>query len=90
MELVKNIYFNTDKLTPFFCVKISYTGKFFDDKSTSQVFLHYSFDNNWENSKNIQMIRSEIGYQAEVELIDSKTFNICFKVWFLEILIRLK
>lgn len=78
MELFKNIYFNTDKLTPFFCAKISYTGKFFDDKSTSKVFLHYSFEKNWQNSKDIEMTRSEIGFQVEVELTDSKTFDICF------------
>ena len=28
MELVKNIFFNTDKLVENSCVKISYTGKF--------------------------------------------------------------
>ena len=28
MELVKNIFFNTDKLTQNSTVKISYTGKF--------------------------------------------------------------
>ena len=31
MELVKNIFFNTDKLTPNSNIKISYTGKFFQD-----------------------------------------------------------
>ncbi len=33
MELVKNIFFNTDRLTPNTVVKISYTGKFFQDDS---------------------------------------------------------
>ena len=33
MELVKNIFFNTDKLTQNSTVKISYTGKFFQDGS---------------------------------------------------------
>ena len=31
MELVKNIFFNTDKLVENINVKISYTGKFFQE-----------------------------------------------------------
>ena len=33
MELVKNIFFNKDKLTANSIVKISYTGKFFQYNS---------------------------------------------------------
>ena len=33
MELCKNIFFNTDKLTPNSEIKISYTGRFFQDGS---------------------------------------------------------
>ena len=33
MELVKNIFFNTDRLIAGNTVKISYTGLFFQDKS---------------------------------------------------------
>ena len=78
MELIKNIFFNTDKLTPYIKVKISYIGKFFDDANTSNVYLHYGFGNSWEKPGDILMTKSEIGYQAEVELINSETFNICF------------
>jgi hypothetical protein len=77
MELVKNIFFNTDKLTPFIKVKISYTGKFFENNSNT-VFIHYGFGKNWENGSDIQMTKSELGYQAEIDLIKSDTFNICF------------
>ena len=38
MELVKNIFFNTDRLVPGTKVKISYTGKFFQDNS-EKVFI---------------------------------------------------
>ena len=48
MELVKNIFFNTDKLTVNSSVKISYTGKFFQDNS-EKVFIHFGFGNAWEN-----------------------------------------
>ena len=77
MELVKNIFFNTDKLTPFIKVKISYAGKFFEDGS-QKVFIHYGFGSSWENSNNIEMIKSNVGFQAEIELTNSDTFNICF------------
>ena len=42
MELLKNIFFNTDKLVQNSTVKISYTGKFFEDNS-EEVFIHYGF-----------------------------------------------
>ena len=77
MELVKNIFFNTDKLTPFIKVKISYTGKFFSDNS-KKVFIHCGFGDDWENTIDLQMEKSELGYQAEIELINNSTFNLCF------------
>lgn len=78
MELVKNIFFNTDKLTSNSLVKISYTGKFFQDNS-EKVFIHYGFGNTWENLSDLEMIKTDLGFQAEINLIDSDTFNFCFK-----------
>ena len=78
MELVKNIFFNTDKLTPNITIKISYIGKFFQDNS-EKVFIHYGFDEDWKNVDDIEMEKTELGFQAEIQLIDSNTFNFCFK-----------
>ena len=78
MELVKNIFFNTDRLTPNTNVKISYIGKFFQDES-KQVFIHYGFGNDWDNVVESEMVKTELGYQIEVDLIDMPTFNFCFK-----------
>ena len=78
MELVKNIFFNTDKLVENSKIKISYTGKFFQDES-KEVFIHYGFNNNWENQTNISMVKTELGFQAEIDLTNSETFNFCFK-----------
>lgn len=78
MELVKNIFFNTDKLTPNNKIKISYTGKFFQEKS-KKVFIRYGFGPNWDNLVEAEMEPSELGFQIELELIDSTTFNFCFK-----------
>jgi hypothetical protein len=78
MELVKNIFFNTDKLTPNTKVKISYTGKFFQDGSTN-VYIHYGFGNSWDNLVDGEMVKTELGFQIEVDLLDKDTFNFCLK-----------
>ncbi len=78
MELVKNIFFNTDKLTQNSKVKISYTGKLFQDNS-SEVYIHYGFGLLWENLNEIKMEKTDLGFQAEIDLIDKETFNFCFK-----------
>ena len=77
MELVKNIFFNTDKLVENSKVKISYKGKFFQDAS-EEVYFHYGFGSNWDNVEDIQMSKTDLGFQAEVELASAETFNFCF------------
>ena len=78
MELVKNIFFNTDKLVENSKVKISYAGKLFQD-NCEEVYIHYGFGLNWDNIGEIKMERTELGFQAEVELTSDETFNFCFR-----------
>lgn len=78
MELVKNIFFNTDKLIENSNVKISYTGKLFENNS-EEVFVHYGFGNNWDNLNEIKMEKTELGFQAEINLISSDSLNLCFR-----------
>ena len=78
MELMKNIFFNTDKLIENSNVNISYTGKFFQDGS-QDVFIHYGFGLNWDNVSDIQMEKTELGFQAELTLGEGETFNFCFR-----------
>ena len=78
MELTKNIFFNTDKLIENSTVKLSYTGKFFQDGSES-VFLHYGFGVNWDNVNEIEMEKTELGFQAEINLLEGDSFNLCFR-----------
>ena len=78
MELVKNIFFNTDRLTANSTVKISYTGKFFQDGSTN-VYIKYGFGNEWENTVETEMTKTELGFQIEVNLINKDTFNFCVR-----------
>lgn len=77
MELMKNIFFNTDKLIENSNVKISYTGRFFQDGSEN-VSIHYGFGANWENVTNVPMEKTELGFQTEIELGSFDTFNFCF------------
>ena len=78
MELEKNIFFNTDKLIKNSKVKLSYTGRFFEDGS-NEVYIHYGFGTFWDNLNEVKMEKTELGFQAEVDLIDSDTFNFCFR-----------
>lgn len=78
MELVKNIFFNTDKLVPNSKVKISYMGSLFEAGS-KQVYMRYGFNSDWIGSKEVEMIKTELGFQAEIEINEYETFNFCFK-----------
>ena len=78
MELSKNIFFNTDKLIQNTGVKISYTGALYQGNS-EEVFLHYGFDNEWKDLYEIQMEKTDLGFQAELELPEYETFNFCFR-----------
>ena len=78
MELVKNIFFNTDKLIENSKVKISYVGKLFQEEA-EEVYLHYGFGINWDQLNEVKMEKTELGFQAEIELTSCDTFNFCFR-----------
>ena len=59
-------------------MKISYAGKLFQD-NCEEVYIHYGFGLNWDNIGEIKMEKTELGFQAEVELISSETFNFCYR-----------
>ena len=78
MELIKDIYFNTDKLVENTNVKVSYTGKFYQGNN-EKVFLHYGYGKDWNNLNEIEMKKTDLGYQAELQLLGDDTLNFCFK-----------
>ena len=78
MELTKNIFFNTDKLIENTKIKISYVGKLFQNCS-EEVSIHYGFGLNWDNVTDVKMEKTDLGFQAEIELGEGETFNFCFK-----------
>lgn len=78
MELIKNIFFNTDKLVEKSTVKISYTGYLFQDNS-EKVFIHYGFGDSWENIQDVEMEKTELGFQYEIKLVNSGSLNLVFR-----------
>ena len=78
MELVKNVFFNTDKLIENTTIKISYTGAFFENNS-EKVFIHYGFGENWQDVAETEMEKTELGFQAEIFLPESDFLKFCFK-----------
>ena len=65
MELVKNIFFNTDRLVQNSKVKVSYSGALFQ-ANAEDVFIHYGFENDWKELNEIQMTKTDLGFQAEI------------------------
>ena len=78
MELSKNIFFNTDKLIQNTVVKVSYSGLFFENNA-EEVYIHFGFGDNWDNVSEIKMEKTELGFQTEIELMESNTLNFCFR-----------
>lgn len=78
MELIKNVFFNTDKLIENTNIKISYTGTFFENNS-EKVFIHYGFGENWQDVAEKEMEKTELGFQAEIALPESDYLKFCFK-----------
>jgi len=78
MELVKNIFFNTDKITENSKVKISYVGYLFQ-KGSEELSLHYGFGSQWDGVSQMKMEKTELGFQCEIDIIESDILNLCFK-----------
>ena len=78
MELIKNVFFNTDKLIETDNVKISYLGELFQNGS-EEVTLHLGYGDDWNNSQDIKMEKSDFGFQCKIDSLGAKTLNFCFK-----------
>jgi len=78
MELVKNIFFNTDKIIEGSKVKISYVGYLFQNGS-EEVYLHYGFGLNWDEVSEAKMEKTELGFQCEIDIKSYESLNLCFR-----------
>ena len=77
MELVKNIFFNTDKIIEGSKVKISYVGYLFQNGS-KEVYLHYGFGMNWDHVSEVKMEKTELGFQCEIDILEGDSLNLCY------------
>ena len=78
MELVKNIFFNTDKLLENTTVKISYTGQLFE-KDSKEIYIHYGFGLLWDDVAEAKMEKTDLGFQAELDLTNAESLNFCLR-----------
>ena len=78
MELVKNVFFNTDKIVENTEIKVTYAGELFQNKS-SNVTIHYGFGDNWANAQDVVMQKTDLGYQANINVLEGEMLNFCFK-----------
>lgn len=78
MELVKNIFFNTDKIVENSKLKISYVGNLYQNGS-EEVFLHYGFGLQWDEVSDTKMEKTELGFQCEIEIKEYESLNLCFR-----------
>jgi len=78
MELIRNIFFNTDKLMENMNVKVSYLGELFQNDS-EEVTMHMAFAEDWSEAQDIEMEKTELGFQAEIPTLKGDILKFCFK-----------
>jgi len=74
---MKNIKFNSDLIGNTNC-NITYSGKLFQDNA-GEVTLVYGFGDNWANTTETLMVKTETGFTAEIGVLDYDKLNFCFK-----------
>lgn len=75
MEFTKDIQFNNSPKanTP---VTVTYSGFL---KDSAELTIVYGFGENWENTTETKMQKIKNGFSANINLINSDTFNFCFR-----------
>lgn len=75
MDFTKDIKFNISP-TANNDLTITYNGFL---SESSELWLVSGFGDSWENTSEIQMQKTENGFCVTINLIDSDTFNFCFR-----------
>ncbi|MBP3708456.1 MAG: hypothetical protein J6J36_07700 [Clostridia bacterium] len=78
MELVKNIFFDTDKIVENSEIKVTYAGFLFQNGS-QDVIAHLGYGEDWENSQDITMEKTALGFQAIINVESAEKLNLCFR-----------
>ena len=53
--------------------------EFLYQENSNNVYIHYGFGNNWDQLTETEMTKTELGYQAEINIISAETLNLCFR-----------
>lgn len=77
MNLFADIKFNNDVIVNQEC-SITYSGFLFKNNSES-VTIVFGFDDEWNNTTEQEMIRTENGFTANIKILDFHNFNFCFR-----------
>ena len=59
-------------------LKITYSGNLFKDNS-SEVYIVYGFGENWDNTTEQKMEKTNYGFVSNIKIESSTTFNFCFR-----------
>ena len=79
MELInRNIFFSNDKIVENSKTKVSYCGTLFQNDS-DEVYIHYGYGLLWSDVNEIKMVKTELGYEAELDIPSTDLFNCCFR-----------
>ena len=77
MTLSADITFNGNLIENEICT-ITYSGFLFKNNSDS-VTIVYGFDNEWNNTSEQQMLKTENGFIAQIKILNFNNLNFCFK-----------
>ena len=78
MELYKNIFFNTDNIIEGSTIKLCYTG-ILAQNGANEIYLHYGFNKDWENTSEVKMVKTDLGFETQICIPACSTLNFCLK-----------
>lgn len=78
MSVTKNIFFDSNKIMENTTVKVTYCGELFQSNS-EKVFIHFGYGLLWSNVSEMEMTKKENGFEAEIQITGTDSFNCCFR-----------
>lgn len=78
MSVTKKIFFDGDQIIKNATIKFIYCGDLFQ-KNSEEVHIHYGYGLLWSNVSEMEMKKTENGFEAIIEIKGEDTFNCCFK-----------
>ena len=78
MKLTKDVDLSLDNFEKGKDFTVNYSGELFKNGS-NDVYLSFGYGDNWDNKEEIKMVKSQTGYQANVNPKNYGAFNFCFR-----------